>query len=316
VPKPYVSVVVVSYNMQEHLERCLGALDANRYEVIVVDNASTDETVDLVRSRFPAVRLLPLRTNLGYGAGANRGIEVAQGSFVLLLNADVWPRDGEAVSRLVACAERERRAGVLGPKLVGTDGQPQVSIAGVPSRWWTGTPAISGNPPSAPTRMMLRVRPRGRSFLVGAALLLRREALEQVGGFDSDFFMFSEEIDLCLRLQDAGWDIVVCPDAVFVHVGGAATRSEQAGMYREQVRSHLRLLAKHRGHEAAERARRFLMIALRVRGLLSPARHRALYRETATWLRSADASDLLRRHRGTPPGRSEATAGRTTESGG
>ena len=298
-PKPYVSVVVVSYNMREHLERCLRALDAERYEVIVVDNASTDESVDLVRDRFPGVRLLALPANVGYGPGANRGIEAAQGSFVLVLNADAWPRDRDALDRLVACAER-RRVGVAGPQLVGSDGQPQASIAGVPSRWWTGTPAISGNPPSAVTRTMLRLRPRGRSFLVGAALLLRREALDQVGGFDPDFFMFSEEIDLCLRMKEAGWDVVLCDDAVFVHEGGAATRHEQAAMYREQVRSHLRLLAKRRGDQAAERARRFLGIALRVRGLLSARSRRPLYRDTATWLRSADARELLRRQGGTP----------------
>jgi N-acetylglucosaminyl-diphospho-decaprenol L-rhamnosyltransferase len=302
--------------MRQHLERCLRALDAKQYEVIVVDNASTDGTVDLVQNEFRSVRLVPLSTNLGYGAAANRGIETAQGSFVLLLNADAWPRDPDAITRLVACAERRRHAGVLGPRLVGVDDDLQVSFAGVPTRWWTGTPAISGNPPSRTTRIMLRLKRGGPSFLVGAALLFRREALEQVGTFDPDFFMFSEEVDLCLRMRKAGWEVFFCRDAVFVHVGGAATRRQYATMYREQVRSHLRLLSKHHGAEVADRARRFLVLALRVRGLLGSRDRRALYRETATWLRSTDAKGLLDRQAETPPDRNEAAADRTTESAG
>ena len=302
--------------MREHLERCLRALDRPQYEVIVVDNASTDGSVELVRGQFPEVTLLPLSSNLGYGTAANRGIEAAAGSFVLLVNADAWPRDPDAVRRLVACAERSGEAGLVGPRLIGLDGSPQVSVAGVPSRWWTGTPAISGNRPSPVGKLLLRLRPGRRTFLVGAALLFRREAFEQVGGFDPDFFMFSEEIDLCLRMDDGGWDVVFCPEAVFVHVGGAAAGREPAKMYREQVRSHLRLLAKRSGVEAAEGARRFLAIALRVRALLSSRRRAALYRETATWLRSAHARQLLRLQDGTPRGRSEASGDRTTGSAG
>jgi len=311
-----LSVVVVSYNMRQHLEHCLRAVAGRGYEVIVVDNSSTDASAEFVRSEFPDVRLLALPRNLGYGAGANSGIDAARGSYVLLINADAWPSDDAAIHGLVACAERNPDAGVLGPRLIGEDGSPQVSRAGVPTRWWTGTPAVSGNPPGPLGRIVLRLRLRGRSFLVGAVLLLRREAVAEVGGFDPAFFMFSEEIDLCLRMREAGWQVVLCPESAFVHVGGAATKREAPTMYREQVRSHLRLLAKHHGVPVAERARGFLALALRVRRLLSSGDRRSLYGETATWLASADATKLLAAPGRTPSGRTEASADRTTGSAG
>jgi GT2 family glycosyltransferase len=310
-----LSVVVVSYNMRPHLERCLRAVAGRGYEVIVVDNASTDASAEFVRSEFPEVMLLALSRNLGYGTGANHGIGAAQGSYVILLNADAWPSDDAAIPELVGCAERSPEAGVLGPSLIGADGSPQVSSAGVPTRWWTGTPAVSGTPPGPLGRIVLRLRPSSRSFLVGAVLLFRREALAQVGGFDPAFFMFSEEIDLCLRMREAGWQVVLCPDSVFVHFGGAATQREAALMYREQVRSHLRLLAKHHGVPVAEHARRFLAQALRVRRMLSSGDRRSLYGETATWLASADATKLLAQARMLSD-RTEASADRTTGSAG
>jgi GT2 family glycosyltransferase len=312
VPVPNLSIVVVSYNMRQHLERCLRALDGTGYEVIVVDNASTDATVELLRTEFPRVGLVALPANLGYGKGANRGIEAAHGSLVLVLNADTWPRDGDAIGGLVACAERHRDAGVLGPALIGLDGVPQPSLVGVPTRWWSGTPAVSSNRPGALGRIMLRLRLGGELFLVGAVLLFRREALEEVGGFDPDFFMFGEDVDLCLRMTKAGWRVLLCRESVFVHVGGAATQRQPSEMYREQLRSHLRLLAKHDGPAASERARRFLVRVLRVRGLLSSGDRRAAYRETATWLSSADAKELIGSRGRTPSGRSEASADRTS----
>jgi N-acetylglucosaminyl-diphospho-decaprenol L-rhamnosyltransferase len=302
--------------MRQHLERCLRAVRGRGYEVIVVDNASTDASAELVRMAFPDIRLLELPRNLGYGSGANRGIEAAEGSYVLLLNADAWPSDDAAIPGLVACAERNPAAGVLGPSLIGEDGSPQVSRAGVPTRWWTGAPAVSGSPPGPLGRIVLSLRPRGRSFLVGAVLLLRRDAIAEVGGFDPAFFMFSEEIDLCLRMREAGWQVVLCPESTFVHVGGAATRREGARMYREQVRSHLQLLAKHHGAQVAERSRGFLARVLRVRRLLSSGDRRRLYGETATWLASAAVTELLRAQGRTPSGRTGASADRTTGSAG
>jgi len=162
---------------------------------------------------------------------------------------------------------------------------------GFPTRWWLGTPALT----SAPTRRPRRRRSDGSAegFLVGAALLVRKAAVEGVGGFDSGFFMFYEEVDLCRRLLDAGSRLGVCPDATFVHVGGSSTRRDWPRMYREQVRGHLRYLAKHEGVEAAETARRHLGRVLRLRLLVARGTQRRAYAEAVAWLASAPAGNLI-----------------------
>ena len=109
---------------------------------------------------------------------------------------------------------------------------------------------------------------------MGAVLLVRREAADTVGLFDEDFFMFSEETDWCYRFRQAGWKVLFTPDAEFVHVGGATTKKNWGPMFREQVRGHLRFLAKHRGRREAERARRLLLVSLRLRGIAVPRRAR------------------------------------------
>jgi GT2 family glycosyltransferase len=162
----------------------------------------------------------------------------------------------------------------------------------------------------------LRPRAGGDAFLVGAALLLRRRAVEEVGGFDPDFFMFGEEVDLCVRMQRAGWRVRLCSDAVFVHVGGGAARQEPAAMYREAVRGHLRVLSKRDGLGSAESARRFLRVALRMRGLLVGGESRSMYRETASWLGSGDVRSLLAARDRISRDRTAGSEDRTSDSAG
>jgi GT2 family glycosyltransferase len=124
-------------------------------------------------------------------------------------------------------------------------------------------------------------------------MLLRRAALDEVGAFDPAFFLFNEEVDLCLRLAAAGWHLAVAPESTFVHVGGVATRPRWKAAYREQLRGHLRLLDKHEGRRAAEQARRFLAATLAVRALLASQEQRRLLQEYARWLRGATVAELL-----------------------
>jgi N-acetylglucosaminyl-diphospho-decaprenol L-rhamnosyltransferase len=284
-----ISVVVISYNSRADLERSLPAVAGPGRQVIVVDNASTDESCAFVRDRFPEVQLLELHENLGYGAACNEGLRAASAPLVLLLNPDAWPVD-DGIERLASCATRRPRLGAVAPQLHGPDGKEQQTLVGLPTRWWTGRPALT----SAPSRFLLprlRRRPR-RGFLVGAVLLLRREAVEEIGGFDPSFFMFYEEVDLCRRLQEAGWSIDVCSEATFVHVGGTSTRQDWARLYREQLRSHLIYLTKYRGAGTADQARRYLVWTVRVRMLVAGREERRVYREAATWLRSAEEGHL------------------------
>jgi GT2 family glycosyltransferase len=136
-------------------------------------------------------------------------------------------------------------------------------------------------------------RPYEAEFLMGAVLLVRREAADTVGLFDEDFFMFSEETDWCYRFRQAGWRVLFTPDAEFTHVGGATTKKTWGPMFREQVRGHIRFLDKHRGRREAERARRLLQVSLRLRGWVFPGDRGRTYAETANWLASSSVEELL-----------------------
>jgi N-acetylglucosaminyl-diphospho-decaprenol L-rhamnosyltransferase len=295
-----VSIVVVSFNARGYLERCLAALADAEHEVIVVDSASTDGSQALVRDRFREVRLIELEANRGYGAAANEGMRVAGGDYLLVINCDGWPL-GDGVERLVKFMEANPSVGVAGPRLLNPDGSLQPSVRGCPTLWRLATEYFFLrwlNPRSSMLNAFYganfdhRTR-RSAEFLVGAALLLRREALAEVGAFDTSFYMFNEEVDLCYRMAQAGWQVEFFPDAQFVHVGGASTGLDWDRMYREQLRSHLRFLAKHRGAEVSERGRKQLLWAMRLRSLVFLGERARIARESARWLSSTDAEALI-----------------------
>jgi hypothetical protein len=289
-----ISVVVVTYNALPWLERCLESVSG--YETIVVDHGSTDGTVELVRERFPDVRLVE-QANLGLAAGWSRGIESTSGRFVLLLNADAWIAP-DAVGALVGYAEEHAGVAIVAPKLLNPDGSLQRSVRGFPTLWRLATEYW----------FLRKVAPRSRAlnafyagdfdhgetrdvdWVMGAALLVRREAIDAVGPPDSAFFLFSEETDWCYRFRQAGWTVVFHPDAHVVHVSGAAHGGR---MFKENVRSHLRFFTKHHGSREAERARRLMLWALRFRGLVFRGDRGRMYRDLASWLASGSASQLV-----------------------
>ena len=133
---------------------------------------------------------------------------------------------------------------------------------------------------------------RDVEFVMGACMLARREAIADVGLLDEEFFLFSEETDWCFRFREAGWEVVFFPGAECVHVRGA---SHGGRLYRENLRGHLLFLRKHCGTRYAERARRLLLAALRLRGLLFRGERGRVYREAASWLASGNVAALLRR---------------------
>jgi GT2 family glycosyltransferase len=294
-----VSVVVVTWNALPWVERALESVRGN--ETIVVDHGSTDGTVELVRERFPGVRLIQ-QENKGLGGGSNAGMRVASGDWFLLLNADAWATEG-ALERLVAFAEGHPKAAVVGPKLRFPDGRLQRSVRGFPTLWRLATEYLFLRKLAPRSRALNAFygdgfrydRPLEAEFLMGAVLLVRREAADTVGLFDEDFFMFSEETDWCYRFRQAGWKVLFTPDAEFVHVGGASTRQNWSPMFREQVRGHLRFIAKHRGAREAERGRRLLLASLRLRGLVFRGDRGRSYGETARWLAGSSVEELLAR---------------------
>lgn len=295
-----LSIVVVTHNARGHLGPCLDALAAVPHEVVVVDNASSDLTRDLVREQVPSARVIELPENVGFGAANNVGMEAAQGDYYLLLNSDAWPQPG-AIEKLHAFAEANPRIGISGPRLVGADGQVQKSVRGFPTLWRLATEYLFLRKLAPRSRLLNSFYGAGfdycsrrpADFLMGAVLLLRRDAVDEVGGFDPAFFMFSEEADLCYRMRAAGWSVEFTPDAEFVHLGGASTRPVWDRMFREQLRGHLRFFAKHHGLAQAERARRLLLVALRLRGVLFRGERGRTYRAGAEWLGSGSTETLL-----------------------
>lgn len=289
-----VAVVVVTLNGLPWVERALESVRG--HETVVVDHGSTDGTLELVRGRFPEVKVVE-QSNAGFGAGNNRGIRETSAPLVCLLNADAWFL-GDGLDRLAAFLESRPEVAVAGPRLRNPDGSLQRSVRGFPTLWGLATEYLFLRK-LAPASERLNPlyaggfdheREREADWLYAACLLVRRAAVEAVGGFDERYFMFSEETDLCRRLRDRGWRTVFWPGAEVVHVGGA---SHGGRMFVENLRGHLRYLAAHGRPGEAERARRLLLLALRLRGLLFRGERGAQYREGARFLGSGGVDSLL-----------------------
>jgi N-acetylglucosaminyl-diphospho-decaprenol L-rhamnosyltransferase len=284
-----VSVVVVTYNAMPWMERCLASVAG--HEIVVVDHGSTDGTLELVRERFPRVRVFE-QENLGLSAGWNRGIRESAGKYVLILNADAWA-EADGVARLAAFADEHPRAAVVGPRLRHPDGRLQPSVRGCPTPWRIATEYLFLRKLAPRSRTLnafyaegfAHDRARTAEFVMGAVMLVRRAAVDEVGPLDEDFFLFSEETDWCYRFRQAGWQVWFTPDAEFTHVYGAAHGGR---LFRENVRGHLRFLAKHQGMGAASRAR-WIMCA----GCLLRAPRDREYLRIARWLSSRPVPELL-----------------------
>jgi len=291
-----VAAVVVTYDALPWIEQCLESLAG--VETVVVDNGSSDGTVAFVRERFPDVRLVESE-NRGLGAGWNLGLRETTSAYALLLNADAWLVAG-GLDRLVAFADTRPRAAVVGPRLLNPDGTLQRSVRGYPTVWRLATEYLFLRK-LAPGSSALNAfygggfdhdQTREVEVVMGACMLLRRAAVEEVGYCDEDYFLFSEETDWCFRFREAGWEVVFYPGAECIHVRGA---SHSGRLYRENLRGHLLFLTKHRGPKVAERARRLLLASLRLRGLLFRGDRGRAYRDGAAWLASGDAATLVRR---------------------
>jgi N-acetylglucosaminyl-diphospho-decaprenol L-rhamnosyltransferase len=234
-----VTIVVVSYNSRLHLPACLSSVsdqEATEVEVIVVDNASTDGSPALVTSLFPSGRVVVNRENRGFAAAVNQGIALASGEFVLLLNPDAVLLPGTLL-RLVEFLEMRQGTAAVGPRQwVDADLTWQWSVvpcppdlalllAGLP---WIRRLGLERHRLSAHWALNRAIwrdeQPRNTRYLSGACLLLRRAALEEVGGLDEGYFLFLEDVDLCERLRAVGWLLYALPTAGVVHAGLGSVR--------------------------------------------------------------------------------------------
>ncbi len=291
-----VAVVVVTYDALPWIEQCLDSIAG--VETVVVDNGSSDGTVAFVRDRYPNVRVIESE-NRGLGAGWNVGLRETTSTYALLLNADAWLAQ-RALDRLVEFADSRPRAAVVGPRLLNPDGTLQPSVRGFPTVWRLATEYFFLRK-LAPGSSLFNAfyaggfdhdEVREVEVVMGACMLVRRDAVEQVGDCDEDYFLFSEETDWCFRFREAGWEVVFFPGAECTHVRGA---SHSGRLYRENLRGHLLFLTKHRGPKVAERARRVLLASLRLRGLVFRGARGRAYRDGAAWLASGSAATLVER---------------------
>jgi len=277
---PRVSAVIVSYNAREHLLRCLGALDAFAglpLEVLVVDNASADGSADAARAAFPVARVVDAGENLGFSRANNLGIRETRAPYVLILNPDAEVRPG-CVTTLAGILDRRPDVGLVGPRTSSGDGAPQVSFGEGLTPWleWRQQRLVrgvrAGRPEALRRAEEAARREREPGWISGACLLARRSALDAVGGFDEGFFLYEEDVDLCLRLRRAGWRIVFTPDAEAVHHLGRSAAAAPRRARLEYHRSHLRFYRKHNGALQTALLRGFLMggSLLRLVGSVGP----------------------------------------------
>lgn len=212
----FVSVIIVNWNGRHHLERCLPALTRQTYdnfEIILVDNHSTDDSLTYVRQRFPDVRLLALEENTGFARGNNVGIQASSAPLIALLNNDTQP-DRNWLTALVTAVHADETIGMVASRMLFYDQPHLINSAGVClDRAGIAWDRLGGQPDST-REAETAVDVFGPC--AGAALY-RRSLLEQVGLFDEDFFMYLEDVDLAWRAQLAGWRGVYAPEARVLH---------------------------------------------------------------------------------------------------
>ncbi len=259
-PRPLVSALVVSYNVRDLLLEALEALYESTevpLEAVVVDNASSDGSADAVAERYPAAKLVRLSKNVGFGRANNLGLQQCRGRFVLLLNPDVLLSAG-SLAKLADFMLVRPDVGAVGPRVRRPDNS--LDLAG---RRAFPTPATALYRFTGLNRLFPKSRRFNRYNLgyvredttheidagTAACLLVRRAAIDRVGLFDPDYFMYGEDLDLCFRLKTAGWKVFYLPAAEAIHVKGAATR--QAAM-RMLFEFHRAMWTFHHKHYAED----------------------------------------------------------------
>ncbi len=251
-----LSVITVSWNVSKLLDVALETLKADlqgiEAEVFVIDNASADDSAEMVRRKHPWVRLIANDENLGFAKANNQAMRMAKGDFIFLLNPDTEVRPG-AIAELLKFLEEHPKAGIVAPQLINSDGSIQRSCRAFPTfiamlYELMGLSKMFPNDPRFGAYKMLDFEHdevREVDQPEGAALLLRREVIDQVGILDEGFFMLFEEVDWCYRIKQAGWQIWFDPAAKIVHHYGQSIKQVKAKMILSSHRGLYRFWSKH-----------------------------------------------------------------------
>lgn len=251
-----LSFIIVSWNTKALLLECLESLfretENHHWEIIVVDNASTDGSPELVRQRFPEVKLIRNDTNLGFAKANNIGVMQSTGRYIFLINSDVKILQG-CIDHMCVFADQHPEIGMLGPKILNPDGTLQPSCMGFPTLRNAFCRALALDTLFPKSQLFGRRlmtfwahdKVRSVDMLNGCFWMVRRHALNQVGLLDENFFIYGEDIDWCKRFRQAGWQVVFFPGAEAVHYGGASSSNAPIRFYIEMQRANLQYWAKH-----------------------------------------------------------------------
>jgi N-acetylglucosaminyl-diphospho-decaprenol L-rhamnosyltransferase len=229
-----LSVIVVNYNTAGLLSRMFAALNAARgylqIEVIVIDNASQDNSVQILKSQYPHVRLVENSSNVGFGRANNQAVSLTNGRYILLLNTDAFVSPDTLV-KTVEFMDAQPQCGILGVKLVSEDGSLQPSCRYFPTPWnvfiqSTGLARFFPNSRLVDDMSWDHASTRECDWVPGCYYLIRPAVIGQVGLFDPRYFIYYEEVDHCRRAKQAGWSVVYYADTQVVHIGGESAKSE------------------------------------------------------------------------------------------
>lgn len=305
--KPVLSIIIVNWNVKALLRQCLHAILADSQEsglsteIIVVDSASSDGSPEMVSQAFPQIHLIASQENLGYARGNNTGSAAAQGRYLFLLNPDTVVEAG-ALARMAAYMDSHPEVGALGPQLLWPDGTIQSSRRRFPtvgSLFWESTLLGQWFPDNPYCRRYhLADQPadqlQGVDWVVGAALLIRRETWLQVGPLEEDFFMYFEETDWCRRSAEAGWETHYLPTARVTHYEGKSSEQVMATRTLRFQRSKLRYTRKYFGSGWALALRLFLRLTFGFQWLEESGKWLIGHRRTLRRARMAAYGQVLR----------------------
>lgn len=221
--KPVLSIIIVNFNTQDLIKKCLESLKLSfNYEIIVVDNGSTDDSIQLIKSlKLKNLKVIANQTNLGFAKAVNQGLKKSQGEYLLLLNSDVVVKS-ESIEKIINFAKKHVKTGVIGGRLLNSDGSLQGSCFYLPTLsriikefWFKGSSFLSKYAPSGKNPVEVEA-------VVGAVFLIPRKVLQKVGFFDERYFMYFEDLDYCRRVQKNGFKVYYLPEAEFIHLHGAS----------------------------------------------------------------------------------------------
>ena len=251
-----LSITIVTGGSKEMLRACLQSLLVENAdtpaEIIIVDNATTNGCVEMLQTEFPALTLLLNTRRDGFAANQNRALRASQGRYILLLNDDTIVRPG-ALQTLCDYLDCNPQTGAVGCRLENPDGSLQKSCYKfpTPARSWAENLFLVAAWPDHPRLGDYRKWPHDRArdvdFVIGAAMLVRREVLDTVGFLDEGFFVYAEETDWCRRMRQNGWRVAFTPDATVVHYGGQSSADFKDRQFVEFTRNQMRYIIKHHG---------------------------------------------------------------------